>query len=397
MMAPLRKSLSEASAPRPEPKFQTLLAHFSNSVSWVTPRSSVMASYSVRPGDLRLLEGSPPSRCLTTSVVRLSAPTLLTPATYRPSHLTRNLKFLYGSNRCALTVNCAIVPPLHFDLAGHLLNLDDHELGGLERRKPDQDVDNTQIDVVLRGGLFVALDEVGFARRAPLKGALPEEVLHERANVEPDLRPKRLVVRLEDHPLRAAIKALFDEERRAPHWDVFPLGSQAVGAVQGARAPYHATDDRKRPQAVDAEWIQFAVFIVRQRHTQLWNADEAGFLSGRRFPYAALRVCAREYSGHGAARNEFFDLVIAQRIGLLQAREEDRRILAIDTGDAGIIAIFKIIERGLFAGPTALGIHNHHCAPFSAIRDGLRNDVEIDVVRRRIRRNAQQIEKVGLL
>src|SRR6185503_5076011 len=107
MVMSLRKSLSDVSRPSPEPKFQTLLAHFSNSVSCVTPRSSVIASYSVRPGDLRLLLGSPPSRCLTTSVVRLRPVTLLTPATYLPSHLTRNLKFLYGSNRCALTVNWA--------------------------------------------------------------------------------------------------------------------------------------------------------------------------------------------------------------------------------------------------------------------------------------------------
>src|SRR5205823_2433992 len=102
MMMSLRKSLSDTSLPRPEPKFHTLLAHFSNSVSWVTPRSSEMGSYSVRPGDLRLLLGSPPSLCFTTSVVRFRPPTLLMPATYRPSHLTRNLKFLYGSKRCGL-------------------------------------------------------------------------------------------------------------------------------------------------------------------------------------------------------------------------------------------------------------------------------------------------------
>ena len=71
----------ETSLPAPAVKFHTLLAHFSNSASCVTPRSSVMASYSVRPGDLRLLLGSAPSRCLTTSVVRLSPPILLTPAT----------------------------------------------------------------------------------------------------------------------------------------------------------------------------------------------------------------------------------------------------------------------------------------------------------------------------
>src|SRR5215470_1372041 len=98
----LRKSLRDTSEPSALPRLHTLLAHFSNSVSCVMPRSSMIASYSVRPGDLRLLLGSPPSRCLTTSVVRLSAPTLLTPATYLLSHLTRNLKFLYGSNRCGL-------------------------------------------------------------------------------------------------------------------------------------------------------------------------------------------------------------------------------------------------------------------------------------------------------
>src|SRR5215470_12301468 len=111
MMMSLRKSLSETSAPRPDPKFHTLFAHFSNSVSWVTPRSSVIASYLVRPGDLRDVDGSPPSRCSTTSVVRLSAPTLLTPATYRPSQRTRNLKFLYGANRVRFTVNIAMRRP----------------------------------------------------------------------------------------------------------------------------------------------------------------------------------------------------------------------------------------------------------------------------------------------
>src|SRR5215207_1538926 len=95
----LRKSSRETSLPRPDPRFQTLLAHFSNSVSWVTPRSRVMGSNLVRPGDFRDVDGSPPSRCSMTSVVRLSPLTLLTPATYLPSHFTRNLRFLYGSNR----------------------------------------------------------------------------------------------------------------------------------------------------------------------------------------------------------------------------------------------------------------------------------------------------------
>jgi cytochrome P450 len=47
----LRKSLSDASPPAPAPKRQTLLAQRSNSTSWVTPRSRVIGSYSVRPGE----------------------------------------------------------------------------------------------------------------------------------------------------------------------------------------------------------------------------------------------------------------------------------------------------------------------------------------------------------
>src|SRR6266446_5071618 len=131
MRRSLRKSFSDTSAPRPAPTRQTLFAHFSNSVSWVTPRSSVIASYLFLPGDLRPVLGSPPSRCSTTSVARLSALTLLMPATYRPSHFSRNLKFLYGSNRWVLTLNCAIpvLPPVRalascasgLDLAGDLL------------------------------------------------------------------------------------------------------------------------------------------------------------------------------------------------------------------------------------------------------------------------------------
>ena len=96
MMMSLRKSLSETSAPSPAPKFQTLLAHCSNSLSCVTPRSSVIASYSVRPGDLRLLLGSPPSRCLTTSVVRLSALTLLTPGDVFAVPFDAELEVLVG-------------------------------------------------------------------------------------------------------------------------------------------------------------------------------------------------------------------------------------------------------------------------------------------------------------
>src|SRR2546422_2188315 len=214
-MTSLRKSLSETSAPRPAPKFQPLFAHCSKSLSCVTPRSSVMASNLLRPGDLRPVLGSPPSRCSTTSVVRLSALTLLMPATYRPSHFSRNLKFLYGSNRWVLTLNCAIpvLPPVRalassasgLDLAGDLLDLDHDELSRLERREPDEDVHDAAVHVILCRCLLVAFHEVRVAWGLAGKGALAKQTVHERADVEANLRPQRFVVRFEHHPLGAAI------------------------------------------------------------------------------------------------------------------------------------------------------------------------------------------------
>ena len=52
-----------------------------------------------------------------------------------------------------------------------------------------------------------------------------------------DLRDRTdpLVVRLEDHPLRAAVQALLDEQSQPPHRNVFVVViRQCVGAAQGA-------------------------------------------------------------------------------------------------------------------------------------------------------------------
>src|SRR4051794_19080952 len=100
-------------------------------------------------------------------------------------------------------------PSSDLDLAGELGQLQDHELGRLEWRETDDDIDDSAIYVILGGRLAVALDEVGVTRRGALERALAEERLHEGADVEPDLHPQRLVVRLEHHPLSAAEQAFF--------------------------------------------------------------------------------------------------------------------------------------------------------------------------------------------
>src|SRR5512133_2317989 len=82
---------------------------------------------------------------------------------------------------------------------------DQHELRRLQRGEADEDVDDGGVDVGLRRRLRVALDEVRAIRRGALKSAPTEQVAHERIDLEPDPRPKRLVVRLEYRPVRATV------------------------------------------------------------------------------------------------------------------------------------------------------------------------------------------------
>src|SRR6266540_2229507 len=311
----LRKSASETSEPSPEPKFHTLFAHCSNSTSCVTPRSSVIASYFDRPGDLRDVLGSPPSRCSMTSVVRLSAEHLLTPATYFPSHLTRYLKVLYGSKRLGLTVNWAMAALLGLDLPGELLDPDDDELGRLERCEADEDVDDAVVDVGLRRRLLVALDEVRLPRRGALEGPLTEEVVHERPHVEPDLRPQRLVVRLEDDPLGTAVEALLEEEREATNRDVLPLGCLRVGAVERASAPGDVAVDRERAQTVCAQRVEHAVLGIGQNVRQLGNVAQDTLGARRRLPYTSSRVGTCVDARDSAAGADVLEAPVVERIG----------------------------------------------------------------------------------
>src|ERR1700730_5687747 len=101
-------------------------------------------------------------------------------------------------------------------LAGDLLDLDHDELSRFERRESDDDVDDAQIDVVLGGCGGIATYEIGLGRRGALERALPEQVLHEGADVQPDLRPERFIVRFEDDPLSTLIEAGLEEQRQAP-------------------------------------------------------------------------------------------------------------------------------------------------------------------------------------
>src|SRR6266849_5117517 len=90
---------------------------------------------------------------------------------------------------------------LDLDLTSHLLDLNNNELCRFQRSEANDDIDNTQVDVVLSRGLIA---------RLALECSLPEEILHECSHIQADLRPERLSVRLEDDPLQTLIEALFD-------------------------------------------------------------------------------------------------------------------------------------------------------------------------------------------
>src|SRR4029077_20712009 len=142
---------------------------------------------------------------------------------------------------------------LSLDLSGHLLDLNDDELRGLQRRETDVDVDDTEVDHVLRRSFLVALDEVGVARRLTLERALAEQIVHEGADVQPNLRPERFVVGFKDDPLRAAIEAFFEVKGETANGNIFPFRGKAVVSLASPGTPHNATGGRQNAQAVDAE------------------------------------------------------------------------------------------------------------------------------------------------
>src|SRR5260221_9697809 len=92
------------------------------------------------------------------------------------------------------------------NLPRNLLDLDDHKLRWLQRGKPDNDVNDAEVNVRLGGRLFVTLYEISVTWCLTLKGSLTKEILHESADFEGNLGPQRLVVWLKDNPFGTPVK-----------------------------------------------------------------------------------------------------------------------------------------------------------------------------------------------
>lgn len=88
-------------------------------------------------------------------------------------------------------------------MRGGLPDAKEDKLRGFQRRKPDFEVDDSGAAVRRRCRLPPALDEIRFARHRALKRALAEQPVEELADRQPQPRPERFIVWLEDRSLRA--------------------------------------------------------------------------------------------------------------------------------------------------------------------------------------------------
>src|SRR5439155_8429590 len=133
---------------------------------------------------------------------------------------------------------------------------------------------------------------------------LAEQAVHEDADIEPNLSPQRLIIGLEDDPLRAAIEAFLDEKREPADRDVLVFVRKLIGAAHCARAPHHAPDYRERAQAVDAEGIELTVFAIGQLDRQVGGAVQRRIDAGGRLPYSTRAVGTGHDAGDGATGHE---------------------------------------------------------------------------------------------
>src|SRR5215208_4564627 len=106
--------------------------------------------------------------------------------------------------------------------AGPLAKPEDHELSRLHRRHADLDDQLALIADLLWIELFITFDIERLLRREPKQHAIAPAHRQEGARLTPHLGPQILVVRLEDHPLGAALKRLLDVSEQPPHAHIAP-------------------------------------------------------------------------------------------------------------------------------------------------------------------------------
>src|SRR5467141_270369 len=216
------------------------------------------------------------------------------------------------------------LPPPSFELLGlpcHLADAEDDELGRLHRSDADLADHLAGIDYFRRVGLGIALDVERLLRRLAHQRARVVDAQQEGGDVPGDPLPERLVVGLEDHPLRADLDRLLDHQEQAADVDVPPRRV----AGDRARAPDPDATVAHVPDAVDPARVQEV--LLRARDGVLETERAANDLVRGGLVHAALSVAARIDAGHVArGRNEDVPLL---GVVHLDPGEVVRRVLRV--------------------------------------------------------------------
>src|SRR6478609_5601181 len=188
------------------------LTHFSKLWSSVRPRVRVTSPAFHRPGNfLMLYFPSGPfslysmTSCsifmpLTSVMLLITTPSISIPNEW-PTPLPSYNPAIFSH---LLFLGLWIFRSLGYEAgaAGELGQLEDHELRRLHRRDPDLADDLAGVDTLRGVGLPITLDVERLVRGQPEQRPLAPFVDQERADGPADLRPQRIVVRLEHHPVR---------------------------------------------------------------------------------------------------------------------------------------------------------------------------------------------------
>src|SRR4051794_2578653 len=77
----------------------------------------------------------------------------------------------------------------------------------------------------------------------------------------------------------------------------------------------------KSSETIHPKRVENSVLAIGYIHLQTFNSMQNGLETGGRFPHPMLRIGPGHDSRNHAARYKCFNLVIAQRVGLPNARE----------------------------------------------------------------------------
>src|SRR5262249_49572116 len=164
-------------------------------------------------------------------------------------------------------------PDLGLNLPGLLLYRDDDEFRRLQRGEADNYIDYSEIDIVLRGRFGIDFDEIGVARLLALERALAEQIVHKCASGDADLRPERLIVRLKDRELQAAVETLLDEQRQPADWDVLVIVIARI--IETAHRPRPPAHDAGGEDADGVDRFRVDDSVLGVGHGVLHAADPA--------------------------------------------------------------------------------------------------------------------------